>query len=213
MGLLEDVRSTFVQITPQKSVRKPWTRTEMTGLPELGTVSLSAVDSDTRNDLWVTYSDFLTPSSYGLITPGGQLETLRSSPSRFDAPDHEVTQHFATSEDGTRVPYFQIAPRDIPDGGLPTLLYGYGGFEVSLLPGYSAGRGIGWYEQGGVLVVANIRGGGEYGPSWHRAALRENRHKAYEDFAAIARDLVARGVTTHDQLATCLLYTSDAADE
>jgi prolyl oligopeptidase len=98
------------------------------------------------------------------------------------------------------VPYFEVAPKQIPAGGLPTLLYGYGGFEVSLTPGYSAAAGIAWMERGGVYVVANIRGGGEYGPRWHQAALREKRHKAYEDFAAVGEDLVKRGVTTPKQL-------------
>src|SRR5690606_30313911 len=108
---------------------------------------------------------------------------------------------FATSEDGTRVPYFMVSPKGMKlDGNTPTLLYGYGGFEISMLPGYSATGGKGWLEKGGVYVVANIRGGGEYGPRWHQAALKANRHKAYEDFAAVARDLVARKVTSPARL-------------
>ena len=99
------------------------------------------------------------------------------------------------------MPYFQVAKEDIKfDGKNPTLLYGYGGFEISLTPGYSGTVGAGWLEQGGVYVVANIRGGGEFGPAWHQAALKANRHRAYEDFAAVAEDLVKRKVTSPKHL-------------
>src|SRR5690606_11865042 len=121
-----------------------------------------------------------------LGTIGGPAPTLlKQLPAFFDASCFEVSQNFATSKDGTRVPYFMVSPKGMAaDGGNPTLLYGYGGFEISLTPGYSAAAGRGWLEQGGVYVVANIRGGGEYGPRWHQAALKQNRHRAYEDFAA-----------------------------
>ena len=131
-----------------------------------------------------------------------------------------MQQHFAVSEDGTQVPYFQVAARGLVlDGQNPTQLSGYGGFEVSRTPAYSGAIGRAWLERrtggaaepaalrtapahsrGGVYVVANIRGGGEYGPSWHRAALQENRHRAYEDFAAVARHLISRGVTSRERL-------------
>ena len=128
-------------------------------------------------------------------------ELLKSLPSFFDATDLEVTQHFTQSKDGTRIPYFQIAHKDVPlDGNNPTLLYGYGGFEVSLLPYYSPAIGAAWLEKGGVYVVANIRGGGEYGPQWHQAALKENRHRAYEDFVAVGEDLVSRKITSTEKL-------------
>jgi prolyl oligopeptidase len=108
----------------------------------------------------------------------------------------EVSQHFATSKDGTRIPYFQVSRRELKlDGTNPTLLYGYGGFEIALTPSYNAGVGRAWLTQGGVYAVANIRGGGEYGPRWHQAALREKRLRAYEDFAAVAEDLFTRKVT------------------
>ena len=110
-------------------------------------------------------------------------------------------QHAATSRDGTRVPYFQVSRRTlVPDGTAPTLLYGYGGFEVSLTPGYNPLAGAAWLEQGGVFVVANIRGGGEFGPRWHQSALKANRPRAYEDFAAVAEDLIARKVTSRPHL-------------
>jgi prolyl oligopeptidase len=129
-------------------------------------------------------------------TVGKAPETLKQLPAFFDASQHEIKQLFATSKDGTKVPYFMVSRKDLElDGDNPTLLYGYGGFEVSLTPGYSAGVGRAWLADGGVYVVANIRGGGEYGPRWHQAALKENRNKAYEDFAAVAEDLIARKVT------------------
>ncbi|OIQ81350.1 prolyl endopeptidase [mine drainage metagenome] len=118
-------------------------------------------------------------------------------PTFFDASTHVAEQRFARSQDGTRVPYFLVRPRDLAfDGTAPTLLYGYGGFEISLTPGYSGSLGRSWLARGGVYAVANIRGGGEYGPRWHQEALRENRHRAYEDFAAVARDLVTTHVTS-----------------
>ena len=111
----------------------------------------------------------------------------------------EAAQQFATSDDGTRVPYFVVGRADLVAGGRPgprrPCCTGYGGFEIPMLPGYSGTVGRAWLDRGGVYAVANIRGGGEYGPAWHQAALRERRHTAYEDFAAVARDLVARGIT------------------
>ena len=197
LTILDNVRTRVELVEPG---RKSWTHTPMEGLPELARVSVSAVDSDNSNDLWVNVTDYLTPSTFGVIGPEGELEVLKESPAFFEAEGYAVSQHMAKSKDGTLIPYFQVAPEAVPDGGLPTLLYGYGGFEVSLLPRYSAAAGIGWIERGGVYVVANIRGGGEFGPRWHQAALKEKRHKAYEDFAAVGEDLVARGVTTVPQL-------------
>lgn len=197
LEILEDVRSKVVVLSPKKKGRDA---APVPGLPALGTVSVWAVDEHGSDDLWVQLTDYLTPSSLGLILPGQAPEIWKESPAFFDASNRTVTQHFATSKDGTKIPYFQVAPAEVPEGGLPTLLYGYGGFEVSLQPRYSAHAGIGWIEPGGVYVVANIRGGGEYGPRWHQAALKEKRHKAYEDFAAVGEDLVARGVTTPAQL-------------
>ena len=143
------------------------------------------------------------PSTLSIAEVGKAPQRLKSTPAFFDASTHEVAQHFATSKDGTRVPYFIVSPRGMAlDGNNPTLLYGYGGFEISMTPGYSGGLGRAWLEKGGVYVVANIRGGGEYGPGWHRAALKQNRHKAYEDFAAVARDLIERKVTRPARLGT-----------
>src|SRR5690606_32367884 len=141
-------------------------------------------------------------TTLSLVQIGGAPEPLKSMPVFFDADGLVSEQHFATSKDGTRVPYFIVHRKDLAlDGTAPTLLYGYGGFEISLTPSYSGTVGKGWLERGGVYVVANIRGGGEYGPRWHQAALKANRHKAYEDFAAVAQDLVARKVTSPAHLA------------
>ncbi len=196
LNVLEDVKNTLTVLTPGAS---GWTRSALTGVPELGTVAVSAVDSDESDAVWMTVTDYLTPSTLMLAEVGGDRapETLKTMPAFFDASTHEVEQHFATSKDGTRVPYFLVRPKNMPlDGSNPTLLYGYGGFEISLTPGYSGGVGKGWLEKGGVYAVANIRGGGEYGPRWHQAALRQNRHKAYEDFAAVAQDMIDRRITS-----------------
>ncbi len=197
LNVLEDVKNKLTVLTPGTS---GWSRRPLQGVPEFGTVSARAVDSDESDALWLTVTDYLTPTSLLLGDAGegaAAPETLKTQPAFFDASNHVVEQHFATSKDGTRVPYFLVRPKGLAyDGTAPTLLYGYGGFEISLTPGYSGGTGKGWLERGGVYAVANIRGGGEYGPRWHQAALKANRHKAYEDFAAVAQDLIDRKVTS-----------------
>lgn len=196
---LRDVVSRVEVLSPEGD---GWSRREL-ALPEPNQrLSAWAVDADENDDFWLTVTGYLTPPTLKLGTVGSDaLETVKSSPSYFDASKLVVGQHFATSADGTRVPYFQVSRDDLDlDGRNPTLLRGYGGFEVPQLPAYDGAMGRAWLEEGGVLVVANIRGGGEYGPTWHRAALRENRHRAYEDFAAVAQDLIARGVTSPEHL-------------
>ncbi|MBB1060857.1 prolyl oligopeptidase family serine peptidase [Marilutibacter spongiae] len=194
LNVLDNVSSKLELLTPGEGA---WARSEFPGAPELGTVGISAVDADESDAVWMTVTSYLTPTTLSLVEVGKAPEPLKSMPAFFDASTDVVEQHFATSEDGTRVPYFLVRPRNLErNGKAPTLLYGYGGFEVSLTPGYSATVGKGWLEKGGVYAVANIRGGGEYGPKWHQAALKANRHKAYEDFAAVARDLVATGITS-----------------
>ncbi|GAA1173182.1 prolyl oligopeptidase family serine peptidase [Nesterenkonia xinjiangensis] len=178
-----------------------------------GTLSVAAVDPRESEEVWITSEDHLSPSALhlgdlsGLLDGGREThEVLKRAPERFDATGLTSVQRFATSDDGTRVPYFLIGSAELlaessEAGPRPTVLYGYGGFEISMTPGYLAVIGKAWMESGGVYAVANIRGGGEYGPGWHRAALRENRPRAYEDFAAVARHLVTTGVTTVPQLA------------
>ncbi|RPE79802.1 prolyl oligopeptidase family serine peptidase [Vulcaniibacterium tengchongense] len=194
LNVLEDVKNRLSVLTPGAG---EWKRGEFVGAPEFGTLGVAAVDPDESDAVWLTATDYLTPSTLSLAQIGQKPETLKTMPAFFDASRHAIEQHFATSKDGTRVPYFLVRPKDLKlDGTAPTLLYGYGGFEISLTPAYSGSVGKGWLEKGGVYAVANIRGGGEYGPRWHQAALKANRHKAYEDFAAVAQDLVARRITS-----------------
>jgi prolyl oligopeptidase len=168
---------------------------------DLGTITLGS-SSDESNIFFFTYENFLTPDTLHVADDGGRtVKALRSLPEFFDSEGMTAQQHFATSKDGTRVPYFVVLPRDFEaDGTTPTLMYGYGGFEVSRPPSYSATVGHSWLERGGAYVVANIRGGGEYGPAWHHAALKENRQRAYDDFIAVGEDLIARGITSPEHL-------------
>ena len=167
-------------------------------------VGVRAIWPDDSDDVWLDRAGFLRPATLEMASASdacAHAQPLKALPAMFDASGHACTQHFATSTDGTQVPYFLLAPKDMAlDSTHPTLLDGYGGFEISLTPAYSGGLGAAWLARGGVKAIANIRGGGEYGPRWHQAALREKRHKAYEDFEAVARDLVSRGVTAPERL-------------
>jgi prolyl oligopeptidase len=201
LNVMEDVKNKLFVLTP--AAQGEWTRKPLAGAPTIGTVSVAPVDGDDNDNVWVTATDYLTPTTLAIadVSNDAAPETLKSNPQFFDASKHVIEQHFATSKDGTKIPYFLVKPKDAKnDGTTPTLLYGYGGFEVSMTPAYSGGVGKGWLEKGGAYAVANIRGGGEYGPRWHQAALKANRHKAYEDFAAVANDLVASKLTTHQRL-------------
>lgn len=200
LNVLQDVKNKLAVLTPGAD---GWKRAEFVGAPAIGTLAVAAVDADESEAVWLTSTDFLTPTTLSLASIGQAPEKLKSNPIFFDSSKDVMEQHFATSKDGTRVPYFLVRPKDLKfDGQAPTLLYGYGGFEISLTPTYSGGLGKGWLEKGGVYALANIRGGGEYGPRWHQAALKANRHKAYEDFAAVAQDLVARKITSVKRLGT-----------
>jgi prolyl oligopeptidase len=198
---LDNVKNRLFVWTPGEN---GWTREALPGLPEFGAISVSAVDALDSDAYFATVTDFLTPTSlhYGEIGQGAPT-LLKSLPAFFDASRLAVSQHEAISADGTRVPYFQVAAKDLVlDGTNPTILYGYGGFEVSMTPSYSANIGDAWLNKGGVWILANIRGGGEFGPKWHQAALKANRHKAYEDFIAVAEDLIQRKVTSTEHLGT-----------
>ena len=193
LNLLDQVRSDVVVLRPGTT---GWASSPLSGLPSFGAIGVSAVDPDHSDDLWLTVTDFLTPSSLALVTAGKAPETLKSMPAFFSAEGLEIHQEFATSADGTQVPYFLVHRKGLKrNGKTPTLLYGYGGFEVSMTPSYSGTTGTAWLAAGGAYALANIRGGGEFGPRWHQAALKENRHRAYEDFAAVADHLVETGVT------------------
>jgi prolyl oligopeptidase len=200
LNVMEDVKSRLLVLTPGKG---QWSKAAFAGAPTFGTIDVQAVDADESNAVWLISADFLTPTTLSIADIGSKPQVLKSNPAFFDGSRHVIEQHFAASKDGTRVPYFLVRPKDLAsDGNAPTLLYGYGGFEVAMTPTYSGSVGKSWLEKGGVYVLANIRGGGEYGPRWHQAALKENRHKAYEDFAAVADDLVARKVTSPRRLGT-----------
>ncbi|RDV08629.1 S9 family peptidase [Arthrobacter sp. RT-1] len=246
LNLLQDVSSQIRVLDPsrpaegtdsQNGPEGAWASAPLDACPPLHDVNAYAVDDEDEvaadggagDDFWLVATGFTTPSTLmrGTLernhgdagTPGvvSRHAVVKTSPSFFADGDYEVQQHFAVSDDGTRVPYFQVAARNLPlDGQNPTQLSGYGGFEISRTPSYSGTVGRAWLERrttglpgddgqtphsrGGVYVVANIRGGGEYGPAWHRAALQENRHKAFQDFAAVARDLISRGVTSRERL-------------
>lgn len=177
-----------------------WTRTRLP-LPENVTVSLGSVEQGSdRVFVWV--QGFLTPQTLYLAdAAAASADVLKQAPAKFDATGLVVEQHEATSADGTKVPYFLVRRADAPrDGTMPTLLYGYGGFQISQLPSYSAIRGKLWLERGGAFAVANTRGGGEFGPAWHQAAIGVNRDRAHEDFIAVAEDLVAKRFTSPRRL-------------
>ncbi|MCZ4589746.1 prolyl oligopeptidase family serine peptidase [Rhodococcus opacus] len=193
---LSDVQTKLSVLTPNDT---GWEEKPLDGVPELTASGIISTDPRTSDSFFVNSSGFTTPATLLYGTVGGPLEPVKQAPSFFDADGMSVAQHFAVSDDGTEIPYF-VVRRDDVTGPCPTMLYGYGGFENSMVPGYSGSVGFAWLERGGAYVVANIRGGGEYGPSWHTQAVREGRHKAFEDFAAVARDLVARGITTSKQL-------------
>ncbi len=199
LSTLDNIKSRIHVLTPGPD---GWTRAELAGLPEIGEVGASPLDPHESDEYFLTVTGFLTPPSLHLGEIGKSApRPLKSTPGYFDAENLAVSQHEATSRDGTRIPYFEVRRSDRPlDGTTPTLLYAYGGFEVSLTPSYNSTVGAAWLEQGGTYVLANIRGGGEFGPKWHQAALKEHRTRCYEDLAAVARDLVTRKVTVPARL-------------
>ena len=167
-------------------------------LPKGGAADIVSVN-DFGPEAMFSFQSYLTPPTLYATDGESDPRPIKSLPARFDA-SHLVTEQFeATSKDGTKVPYFVTRPKDL-HGPAPTVLYGYGGFEISLTPSYSANFGRLWLTHGGIYVVANIRGGGEFGPAWHEAATKLNRQRAYDDFAAVAEDLEKRGLTTPRQL-------------
>lgn len=168
--------------------------------PGMGTFSVVSPDEQS-DQYFLNYQDSLTPSSLYYVSEQQQRQKVKSLPAFFDANGLEVKQFETVSKDGTRIPYFLVQSKDLKtDGSNPTLLYGYGGFEISMIPYYSAIIGKNWLEKGGVYVLANIRGGGEFGPRWHQSALKENRQRCYDDFIAVAEDLIKRGITSPKHL-------------
>jgi prolyl oligopeptidase len=190
---LADVASRVEIVTPGT-----WQRRPVTDVPPNTNTVIVAAD-DTGDEIFLDSSGFTAPSRLLHGAVEGPLEQIKSAPAFFDADGMTVAQHFATSKDGTLIPYFVVRPRDATGPG-PTLLGGYGGFEVARTPGYDGVLGRLWLARGGTFVLANIRGGGEYGPSWHTQAMRAGRHLVAEDFASVATDLVDRGITSVQQL-------------
>jgi prolyl oligopeptidase len=204
LTISDNVSSRLEEWLPQAG---RWTKREVQA-PYPGTLSAAPLhDPLLKTDAlaeayFLNVADFLQPDSLQLGRTGSnERELLKARPSFFDAAGMRVDQFFATSKDGTQVPYFVVWPKGAKaDGDNPTLLYGYGGFEVPLNPWYSGVQGRAWTTRGGVFVLANIRGGGEFGPGWHQAAIKALKQKSYDDFAAVAEDIIARKITRPQRL-------------
>jgi prolyl oligopeptidase len=205
---LDEVRS---RVTLARQEGAAWRIERLEGFSEQAVVDIAGLDRDfgsafaaaeEANDFLVQVDDAITPPTLWLARFGTAPEILKAAPARFDASGLAITQHHAVADDGTRIPYFQIGRADLArDGTNPVLLTGYGGFQVSVLPDYASVTGKLWLERGGVHVIANIRGGGEFGPAWHEAGRLAGKKRAHDDFAAVASDLMGRGVTRPQRLA------------
>lgn len=195
--ILDNVAGKIAAFTPTET---GWARRDL-ALPENGIVSIVSANSD-RSDLMVRFNSPVRPDTLFYMDPAGAITPIKSLPALFDASGVVVEQREAVSTDGTAIPYFVIGKAEAiePGAGAPVHLYAYGGFEIPLLPGYSATTGRLWLERGGVYVIANIRGGGEFGPAWHQAGLKTNRQIIYDDFYAVAEALIADGVATPQTL-------------
>ena len=176
-------------------------RTKPLALPDNSTIGVIST-ADTSDELMINVTGFLEPSQLFYYDGSSDtLEVLKTSPARFDAGGASVVQHEATSKDGTKIPYFVVLPKGgLDKGPLPVRMTGYGGFQNANTPGYLGLTGKLWLERGGAYVLTNLRGGGEFGPSWHQNAIRENKQRTWDDFIAVAEDLQARGITTPGQL-------------
>ncbi|MFK7747911.1 MAG: prolyl oligopeptidase family protein [Kordia sp.] len=181
-------------------VNNKWIR-EKVKAPDYGRISITNMNT-LSDEYFFTYSNFLTPTT--LYIANAQTNTFKPFKSLrpfFDGDKYKVNQYMSTSKDGTQIPYFVVAAKDMKtDGTNPTLLYAYGGFEISMKPFYSATYGTAWLDNGGVFVLANIRGGGEFGPKWHQAGLKEKRQNVFDDFHSVAEDLIAKNITSPKHL-------------
>jgi prolyl oligopeptidase len=200
LSVLDDLKPVSETLTPSAG---GWSRERITGLPEFGVANVWPLDvrsEESNGDLLASAQDPLTPPSLYLVRSGAAPEILKRAPQAFDPTGLVVTRHEAISDDGTRIPYTQVGPAG-ETGDAPVHLSGYGGFRVSQLPYYNSAIGKLWLERGGTSVVANIRGGGEFGTRWHEAGRREGKRLSHDDFAAVAADLMRRGVTRPGRLA------------
>lgn len=196
INMLNNVKSELYKYTWDVSWKK-----EKIEAPELGNITLSATDENSDNYFFY-FTNFLEPSTlYNGDANSGTVKKVKSLPTFFPTEEYKVQQFEAVSKDGTKIPYFLVSSKEIKyTGNNPTLLYAYGGFEVPMLPGYNAVTGTAWLENGGVYVLANIRGGGEFGPKWHQAGLKENRQRVYDDFHAVAESLMEKKITRSNKL-------------
>ncbi|MBL0144352.1 MAG: S9 family peptidase [Betaproteobacteria bacterium] len=199
LNLLDNVASRLVEL--RRGPDGKWARRDVDA-PKLVTLGATAWDRRESDDYFLFVTGFTTPTTLHFAKGGtDSREKLKGLPEFFDATGLEVTQHEATSKDGTKIPYFQVMRKDAKlEGKNPTILYGYGGFEISQVPSYSAFVGNGWLAKGGVWVLSNLRGGGEFGPAWNQVARREGRQKTHDDYAAVAEDLIRRKVTSPAKL-------------
>jgi len=197
ISILQNVRSRAFAMNYEGG---QW-RSRAIALRRDATISVAAA-SEHNEQAMFSLTDYLTPNSLWLYDgANGALERIKTTPARFDTSRHVVEQLEAVSRDGTSIPYSLIRPRDMPmDGSTPTLLYGYGGFQVSELPAYSGTMGRLWLEQGNAYVVANLRGGGEFGPVWHQSAQRADKQRTWDDYIAVAEDLIRRRITSPRRL-------------
>ena len=194
--LLDNVRGQVLKIDYEGG---EWQQQRI-DLPENATVGIASSSNET-DEIMFTSTDFLTPGTYYYAADGVNPVPVKESPTRFDATGMEIEQFEATSADGAKIPYFIVKPAGMEmTGDTPTLLYGYGGFQVSQVPSYLGSTGKMWVERGGAYVLANLRGGGEFGPEWHQMAIRENKQRTWDDFIAVGQDLVDRGFTSPDHL-------------
>jgi prolyl oligopeptidase len=193
VAVLDDVKGKVLDFS---DVGGGWTPKTL-DLPKFSAVSIRAA-SEEGNDAFITSESFLDPTAlWRLDADTGAVDKIKALPARFDGSKDVVEQHWATSKDGTKIPYFLVRPIHMPmDGSTPVQMFGYGGFLISEVPAYKPEMGKLWLEKGGAYVLADIRGGGEFGPKWHDAALREHRQRAFDDFAAVAEDLFARKITS-----------------
>lgn len=196
VGMLDNVVGKILKFNFKDGA---WT-SEQVALPDNATVGVAA-SSNESEQIMFTVTDFLNPTTLYYSETGEAPSVLKTSPARFDAAGMEVEQHEATSRDGTKIPYFIVKPAGMElTGETATLMTGYGGFQIPRLPGYLGATGKMWLEKGGAYVVANLRGGGEFGPLWHQTAIRENKQRTWDDFIAVGEDLVARGFTSPEHL-------------
>lgn len=200
INVLEDVQNKLLLAKFNHESATTW-QMQVLSLPENSVIDIYSYD-DSAHSMFLSIENMLVPKAlYAFDVQTEQLTTLQASPATFDSQQLRLTQKFTNSKDGTRIPYFIVHPKNMPlDGSTPTILYGYGGFEITISPTYKPVIGKLWMEEGNAYVIANIRGGGEYGPAWHQAGLKTKRQVIYDDFIAVAEDLIRTGVTSPQHL-------------